>query len=115
MKADPEVLLALKHRPKHFGLWLRERREAQRLSLRAMGAVLGLSPMFLCDLEHGRRHLTDQWLPGVARVLGVTTEEIVARRCEMEIDLATWIASHPKLLEWLRSLRDRDVTTTGLD
>ena len=115
MKVNPRTLLALQHIPKHFGSWLRERREERGLTLRAMGKVLRLSPMFLCDIEHGNRRLLDHQLPGFAAVLGTTVSELVARRCEMEGDLATWVASHPDLVAWLRNLRGRDNLPTLLD
>jgi transcriptional regulator with XRE-family HTH domain len=115
MKVDAQDLLALKHIPQHFGGWLRERREQRKLSLRAMGALLDLSPMFLCDIEHGNRRLLDHQLPRFASVLGTTVEQLVARRCELEGDLATWVASHPNLVEWLRTLRGRDPMATRLE
>jgi hypothetical protein len=40
------------------GLWLREQRESAGLSLRAMGARLNFSAVYLGDVELGRRNCT---------------------------------------------------------
>lgn len=40
------------------GAWLRERREAAGLSLRALGARLGFSAVYLGDIELNRRNCT---------------------------------------------------------
>lgn len=38
---------------KKFRRW----RKAQRLGLNETARLLGLSPVFLCDFEYGRRHM----------------------------------------------------------
>lgn len=60
-----------------LGQRIRELREAKDLSLREFGKKLGgRSAAFLSDIELGRRHPSDEVLVEMARVLGVSVEEL---------------------------------------
>lgn len=41
--------------------WLRFMREKAGISLRAMARHLGVSPAYVCDVEHGLRAVPDAW------------------------------------------------------
>lgn len=55
---------------------LRRLREAKGLTLRGLCEKLGVSPPFLSDVEHGRRHLTSERLAQVAPILGTTAKAL---------------------------------------
>ena len=40
------------------GKWIREIRKSSGMSLRKVASKLGLSAMYICDMEHGRRKVS---------------------------------------------------------
>lgn len=44
----------------YYGPLMRRKREAAGVSGRAFAKQIGLSAMYLCDLERGRRHLNEE-------------------------------------------------------
>jgi len=93
--------------PPAFGDWLRQRREEKRLTLRAMADRMGVTAPFLSDVEHGRRNLTGRRLGDAAMALGLPVEELETARADVDAELRRWIAEHPRLVRWLRSLKAR--------
>lgn len=49
---------------------LRRARRASGLSLREMGKRIGLSAMYLCDVERGRRNATERIVQAYERLAG---------------------------------------------
>jgi len=50
------------------GRWLRKRRLAAGLTLRALGKRAGLTAAYLCDVELGRRRVTERLLGVYERI-----------------------------------------------
>lgn len=62
---------------KTLGEYIRELRERDDLSLRELAKKLdGLSAAFLSDVEFGRRYPSDEVLANMAKVFGVSVEEL---------------------------------------
>lgn len=57
---------------------LKKLREAQGLSLVALGAMVGTSSQQISHLELGKRHLTVEWLERLAEALGCHPWDIVS-------------------------------------
>lgn len=57
-----------------IGTRLRQLRNQQNLSLRALAQATGLSHSFICDVEHGRCNPSIETLQILSRVLGVKPE-----------------------------------------
>jgi len=57
-----------------IGTKLRQLRNQQNLSLRALAQATGLSHSFICDVEHGRCNPSIETLQILARALGVKPE-----------------------------------------
>ena len=64
--------------PRVFGARLRRLREARGLSLRRLGAAVGLAPSFLSDVERGRTRPSLKSLAAIAGALGVDLRELLA-------------------------------------
>lgn len=111
MQILEQMLLARRHVRADFGEWLRSKREAQKLSYRALAARVGLSAPFLHDVEMGRRRLSDTYFEKFAKALDVSVADLEANRCEMATDLMDWISSHPDLVQWLRAMKARTYET----
>jgi transcriptional regulator with XRE-family HTH domain len=62
-----------------LGIYIKELREKNDLSLREAAKRLGLSAAFLCDIELGRRYPSDEVLAKMATQLGVTLEDLKKR------------------------------------
>lgn len=52
---------------------MRQLREAEGLSLRALAKRMSLSPSYLSDLEHGRRHWNERLVTSYKHGIGPTT------------------------------------------
>ena len=61
---------------KTLGERIRELREERDLSLRELATKIEVSAAFMSDVELGRRHPSDKHMVAVARVLGISLEEL---------------------------------------
>lgn len=63
-----------------FGMWLRQQREARRISIRKLAASIGVTPSYICQIELGQ---SQPPLPDKARRIAQTfelNEDDVVRR-----------------------------------
>ena len=90
---------------KTLGAAIKFFRERQGISLRALGATVGVSAPFLSDLERGRRK-TDK-LPAIAAALDVDVAILQALDGRLTQDLKDWIAENPGLIAILREAKDK--------
>ena len=100
---------------KTFGQRIRELRDEQDLSLRELAKKLKLSPAFLSDIELGHRYPSDKVLTHIARLLGVTEDDLRTydTRPPM-VDLKRRAESDPELGFALRKMIDKNVTSEEL-
>jgi len=89
---------------KTLGEAIRFIREKRDMSLRSLARDVGVSAPFLSDVEHGRRS-TDR-ISEFARVLGCDEEELRRFDARLTPDLREWISSNPRVIAFLRELRD---------
>ncbi len=101
---------------KSLGERIRELREIKDLSLREFGKKLGnLSAAFLSDIELGRRHPSAKVLTDMARVLGITVEDLESYDVRPVIeDVKRLVAQNPALGFALRKVLDKEVTPEEL-
>jgi len=104
-----ELQSALQRMPRGFGDWLRQQREARRLTLRALAQEMGISPLEVSDVEHGRLDVEDsgascdRW----CEVLGVTPEDFVDARYRCRDEQEEWAKANPGAVQWLRDAARR--------
>jgi len=88
---------------KTIGSAIRFLRERKGMSLRALGATIGVSAPFLSDLERDRRK-TDK-LAEIAKALDADEETLRALDGRLTQDLKDWIAANPGMIAILREMR----------
>lgn len=62
--------------PAAIGARMREMREKARLTLREVARRLGLSAMYICDLEHGRRGWNAERITNYVNALRSPTKQL---------------------------------------
>lgn len=87
----------------NLGQKVRELREAQGLSLRALAEKVGVSAPFLSDLEHGRRG-TDK-IPEIAKALGADAAELEKLSGKLPPELRSWLKQNPRVVDLLQDVR----------
>jgi len=98
-----------------LGERIRELREAKDLSLREFALKLELSAAFVSDIELGRRYPSEKVLVEIAKMLGVTTEELEKfdTRAPVE-DLKRLASSNPAYGLAFRTIVDNKITAEDL-
>ena len=95
-----------------FGQAVRWAREQRRLTLRQLGERLGVSAVYLCDIEHDRRG--QPLAAELAKVLGVRLVDLEARS-GLTPDLKDWLSKRPDLIAALREVqRGRQLVLKGV-
>jgi transcriptional regulator with XRE-family HTH domain len=85
------------------GEYLRAARAAQGLSLRAAAAASGMSFSHLCDVEHGRRDISESAAVALCAVYGASPARALALGGRITAAAASWIARHPHFAEALHA------------
>ncbi len=60
---------------KAFGIFIRQRREELGLSIRGLSAQIGITPVYLSDIEKGNRKAPSKYLEAMAAALGLNSED----------------------------------------
>lgn len=81
--------------PKTLAEFVRARREAKKLSLRALATKVNVSAAFLSDLEHGRRFPSDDVRDQIADALDVTRDEMKGVDARVRGELKDWLNANP--------------------
>jgi transcriptional regulator with XRE-family HTH domain len=98
-----------------LGRYLREVREARDLSLREFAKKLECSAAFLSDVELGRRYPSEKVLKDMARILGISIQDLKARDIRAPIEEIKRItADDPRYALAFRTVIDRSVTPEQL-
>jgi len=85
-----------------FGQALRWARNERRMTLRQLGAKLGLSAPFLSDVEHDRRNLN--CVAHAEKALGLRPGELEMRG-RISPELVDWLETKPGLIRLIRDIR----------
>lgn len=101
---------------KSLGTRIREIREERDLSLREFAKKLDdVSPAHVSDIELGRRFPSDELLVKMARVLGVSFEELKKLDLRPPVEeLKRLVQSNPVYGMALRKLADKEITPEEL-
>lgn len=86
-----------------LGQRIRELREEQNMSLRALADKVGVSAPFLSDLEHGRRGT--EKVDEIAKALGVPAKDLSKLSGKLPPELKSWLSENPSAVELLREVR----------
>lgn len=89
---------------KSLGQAVYHARNERKLTLRQLAQKVGLSAVFLCDVEHDRRSTSK--LPELAQALQIPLVEL-ENRAGLTKDLKDWLSHHPKLIQLLRDIQSR--------
>ncbi|BEV68548.1 hypothetical protein Bb109J_c1968 [Bdellovibrio bacteriovorus] len=65
-----------------MGSFLKTKRIEQKVSQKKIALELGVTDAFVCRIESGEKALPDYGIPAVARVLGISTSDLVSRKLE---------------------------------
>ena len=98
-----------------LGPRIRELREERDLSLREMAKKLGVSAAFLSDIELGRRYPAEENLKDLARMLGVSLDELKAHDTRPPIEeMKRLSATDPRYAVAFRTMIDRNPSAEEL-
>jgi transcriptional regulator with XRE-family HTH domain len=91
-----------------LGQEIRRLRKEAGITLRGLGAMLGVSAAHLSDIEHNRRRPSDDLLRKIAHALrktGGTYESLEHLATGLDADTREWVASTPGIRKLLRVLK----------
>jgi len=98
-----------------LGQYLRDLRDKRDLSLREFAKKLECSAAFISDVELGRRYPSEKVLKDMARVLGVTVEDLRAHDVRAPIeDIKRLTATDPLYALAFRTVIDRRISAEEL-
>ena len=95
-----------------FGAYLRELREKRMLRQEDLAKMIGVSAVYICDIEKGRRYPPDlEKLRIWERQLGLSAREVAKfydmagqARNEVAPDIIEYMSKHPKARDAIRRI-----------
>jgi transcriptional regulator with XRE-family HTH domain len=100
---------------KGLGARIRELREERDISLRELARKMECSAPFLSDIEHGRRHPSEDTLATLARELGTTPDELLKHDVRAPIDDIKRITEdNPRYALAFRTVIDKNISADRL-
>ena len=98
-----------------IGAYIRQRREARKISLRDLATRLDLSPSYISDIELGRRYPSEEVLKKIAVALGESVSTLRAQDDRAPLDEIKRITeTDPRFAAALRVLIDKKITGDDL-
>jgi transcriptional regulator with XRE-family HTH domain len=98
-----------------LGAYIRRLRDERDISLRELAKRVGCTPPFISDVEHGRRHPSDEVRAEIARVLEVSLDELRQRDVRAPIeDIKRITQSDPKFAMAFRTVIDKNISAEQL-
>ncbi len=89
-------------RREKFGKFVRQRREAKRISLRQMAKGIGVSPAYLSQVERGQSAPpTEDKVTAIAKILDFDADELLAVAGKVSSDLTKIIRDQPSDMAFL--------------
>lgn len=100
-----------------FGEFIRDRRDALGYSVRKMAEMLGMTPVYLSDIEHGNRHAPKNYLDKLIVELKIDEDEVqdfydlaAATRGFLYEDINPYLGQQPLARVALRKARDLNIS-----
>jgi transcriptional regulator with XRE-family HTH domain len=88
-----------------LGELIKAKRLARKLSLRELGAALGVTGAYVADIEANRRLPSPELRERLSSVLEIPSDELAAADHRLTAEMREWIEDRPQLGALLRSLR----------
>lgn len=100
---------------KTLGQYLRELRDQRDLSLREFANKLKLSAAFISDIELGKRHPSEEVISNMARLLGVSVEELKKHDMRPPVEeLKRLTAANPGYAFAFRTVMEKNLSPEDL-
>ena len=100
-----------------FGRFVRQRREELGKTVRGFASELGITPVYLSDIERGNRYAPKAFLEKLRAGLQIPEEEMrdfedlaAATRGYQYEDINLYLGSHPLARKAIRKARDLDIS-----
>ena len=90
-----------------IGQFIRKRREAQDMSLSQLCRMIGVSQTYGSYIENGKVPPSPAFLVKAAAVLGIDSDELLARAGKLADDVRAYIQKHPEAVKLLRRAMKR--------
>lgn len=87
-----------------IGAYLREQREARKISLREMARRLHLSPTYINKIEQRGEKPGEEVVKGYARELDLDADALLLKAGRLPSDLLPILQANPSLLKILRGV-----------
>ncbi len=98
-----------------LGAYIRRIRDERDISLRELAKRIGCTPPFVSDIEHGRRHPSDEVLAEIARVLAVSEDELRKHDLRAPIEEIKRVTqSDPRFAIAFRTVLDKNISADEL-
>lgn len=98
-----------------LGAYIRQQRNERDLSLRAFAKRLELSPSYISDIELGLRHPSKEALENMAKILGVSADQLRAQDDRAPIEEIKARANiDPRFAVALRTIIDQNISADEL-
>jgi len=98
-----------------FGDTLRELRVAQKLGLREMAGIVGISPAYLSRIERGKESPPSaEVIKTMARVLAVDPDILFRLSSSTDPDIEDFLRSQPEAMKLLRFLHESKLTGSDI-
>lgn len=97
-----------------LGQTIREARLGRELSLRALADLLGRSASYLNDIEHNRRVPSEQVIEGLADVLGLDADSLLAAAGRVGEDAEEYLRVRPSAGVLLRKATEKGLSEQDL-
>lgn len=103
--------------PKDFGEFLVQKRLQSGIPAKWLSEKLGISQVYMCDIEKGRRRISDKLLPKLAELLLLSEEECyemydlaAESKKAVSADLSEYIMRNSIVRRFLRTAQKNNVS-----
>lgn len=103
--------------PTDFGEFLVQKRLQSGIPAKWLAENLGISPVYMCDIEKGRRRISDELLPKLAKLLLLSEDECyemydLAAKTKKAVsaDLAKYIMRNAVIRSALRTAQKHEIS-----
>lgn len=99
-----------------FGKFLVRIRSQRGISAKWLSDTLGISQVYMCDIEKGRRRLSDEFLPRLADILLLSEDEVcdmydlaAMSKGNVSADISDYIMNNSVVRKALRLAKKHDI------
>jgi transcriptional regulator with XRE-family HTH domain len=101
-------------KPPTFGQYLRGIRQDQGIALRYAASNLGISPAYLCDIEHDRRVPSEAVLIPLAQLFDLSYADLYMRSGRLPEPLLTYLRANPQIQVLVNAIRRHNLDETAM-